>query len=143
MPPKEFDTYAGVIDYLTELYTGTQVGNPRQASIYRNAAKSLKQWEKDGEHGVCPVKLADFGVKYIGATRGNRASEPSAAPGAEESDNAQGARWNVEGDRLRQAGNSAGAAGLYRRVLELKPDDAYARAATSRPAPLHSPAARA
>ena len=129
MPPKEFDTYAGVIDYLTELYTGTQVGNPRQASIYRNAAKSLKQWEKDGEHGVCPVKLADFGVKYIGATRGNRASEPSAAPGAEESDNAQGARWNVEGDRLRQAGNSAGAAGLYRRVLELKPDDAYARAA--------------
>ena len=129
MPPKEFDTYAGVIDYLNELYTGTQVGNPRQASIYRNAAKSLKQWEKDGEHGVCPVKLADFGVKYIGPTRGNTASEPSAAPGAEESDNDQVARWNVEGDRLRQAGNSAGAAGLYRRVLELKPDDAYARAA--------------
>ena len=129
MPPKEFDTYAGVIDYLTELYTGTQVGNPRQASIYRNAAKSLKQWEKDGEHGVCPVKLAEFGIKYIGPTRGNTASEPSAAPGAEESDNDQVARWNVEGDRLQQAGNYAGAAGLYRRVLELKPDDAYARAA--------------
>ena len=126
MPPKEFDTYAGVIDYLNELYAGSEVGNPKQANIYRNAAKSIREWVDGGEHGDCPVKLAVFGIKYIGPTRANTASEPVGTPGAEESDNEQAARWRAEGDRLRAAGNFSDAARYYRQVLAVKPDDAYA-----------------
>ncbi len=126
MPPKEFGTYLGVIHYLSELYEGTQVGNPRQASIYRNAAKKLSQWVKDGEPGVCPVILSQHGVKYIGPTRGNAAAEPFARPAAEDSVNDQIGSWSAEGDRLRQAGDFAGAEEFYRRVLARMPEDVHA-----------------